>query len=284
MSAVPASSSQSINDERIEAKSSAKRSPAVTLKIKTIFLTENESDGLGLDWLFGSTPTETDSMETSHDWNDLRRGTILPQGLGTNNHPKSITVDIIQAGKSVVLNHAQFAALISRIETATQDDVLAAPKIETLSGREAHVAVLDYKEIVTGVEAKPGNVGYFTDNVGVGFTIDVFPTEKDDNSWRLNVVARHMTFEGYDKPAVEPSISVPGGIPSKYHQPLPHFRLLETKAEGSTVFGETMAIRGPLITETVKTKGRLFVRAKTKTVHQRLYVFVTPAGYPEVNP
>jgi hypothetical protein len=57
---------------------------------------------------------------------------------------------------------------------------------------------------------------------------------------------------------------------------------LEASADASTLLGETMAIRGPLISETIKTKGRLFVRAKTKAVRQRLYVFVTPTRFPEV--
>ncbi len=247
-------------------------------------MTEKDSDDLGLDWLFGSAPTETTSVETSHDWSDLRRGIYLAPGPETNDRPRSVAVDILSSAKSVVLNHEQFAALFERIETAaTQDDVLAAPKIETLSGRQAHLGVQDYREVVTSVEAKPGSVGYFTDNVRTGFTFDVVPTAKEDNSWRLNVVVRYLTFQGYDK--LPPgTVSVPGGIPSKYQQPLPHFRLLEASADASALLGETMAVRGPLITETVKTKGRLFVRAKTKAVRQRLYVFVTPSRYPEVNP
>ena len=70
----------------------------------------------------------------------------------------------------------------------------------------------------------------------------------------------------------------------KYRLPFPHFRVLEAAAQASTPLGDTMAIRGPLITETVKTKGSLFTRAKTKIVHQRLYVFVTPTRFPAVVP
>ena len=58
--------------------------------------------------------------------------------------------------------------------------------------------------------------------------------------------------------------------------PHPHFRALEADAEDSLLLGETLALRGPLWAETTKTKAHFLVRAKTTTVRQRLYIFVTP--------
>jgi hypothetical protein len=282
-----AARAKAIGDERTESASAAKLPPKVCLLTKTVLLTESDSDGLGLDWLFGAAPTNGSPLETSHDWNALQGrnyGSLSRLTLLFNHapkeHPRTVTVDILPSGKSVVLSQEQFAALIKRIETATHDDVLAAPKVTTLSGRQAHVTAQDLTEIVTGVEATVNNqvnIGYFTDPVATGFSVDIIPTVKDNDAWHLTVSARYLTFQGYDKSGPDPSVSLPGGKPIKYHPPLPHFRVLEADAESTMSLDQTLAIRGPLVTETIKTKGSLFVRAKSKTIHQRFYVFVTPS-------
>ena len=98
-----------------------------------------------------------------------------------------------------------------------------------------------------------------------------------EGRWRLRVRASLTCFLGYDKhPDERPTFSVPGGKLMGYEIPHPHFRALEAEAEDSLLLGETLALRGPLWTETTKTKGHFLARAKTKTIRQRLYIFVTP--------
>jgi hypothetical protein len=62
--------------------------------------------------------------------------------------------------------------------------------------------------------------------------------------------------------------------------PRPHFRAVETEAEDDVPLNQTMALRGPLWSETVKTRGHFFFSGKTTTARKRLYVFVTPVEPP----
>jgi type II secretory pathway component GspD/PulD (secretin) len=157
-------------------------------------------------------------------------------------------------------------------------DLLSAPRFITLSGREACMKIQDITTVVTGVQTalQPASINYSAENVGVGPTVDIVPTQEDDGKWRLRVRASVTAFLGYDNPKA--SISNPGGKPIGYEIPHPHFRAVEADAEDSLLSGQTLALRGPLWTETTKTKGHFLVPAKTKTVRQRLYIFVTPAS------
>jgi hypothetical protein len=71
-------------------------------------------------------------------------------------------------------------------------------------------------------------------------------------------------------------VSSPGGKPIHYDIPHPHFRAVEADSDDAVHWGQTLAVRGPLWTETTKTKGHFLSPGKTKTVRKRLYVFVTP--------
>jgi hypothetical protein len=251
--------------------------PKVQLLIQFASLTEPSSAELGLDWLFGQPPTNNPVPEIDHDWTFG----LEPQGVPKAGiaHPHNLLIDHLRTdGQAAVLNPGQFAALRDRLLLGS-GDLLTAPKCLAFSGQKACVATLNVTNVVTGVEAKaePANVGYFADTIGVGPTVEVVPTVQTDGRWRLRVRASLTCFLGYDKhPDERPTFSVPGGKLMGYEIPHPHFRALEAEAEDSLLLGETLALRGPLWTETTKTKGHFLARAKTKTIRQRLYIFVTP--------
>lgn len=265
-----------VNGKPLGKKPPPQDGPKVKLVVQAVAMTEHESDQIGLDWIFGLAPTNNPTVEVSHDWNALE----ISSRRETNSHPKNVEVDKLHTeGQGVVLSAAQFAALLDRILAATGDDVLSAPTITTVSGRQTRISTLEMETIVDGVVAtdvSPTNaagINYLTDNVGSGFAVDAIPTAEDDGNWRLAVVGSVTTFLGYDTPGKILSVSKIG-----YVMPLPHFRVVETTAEEVVPLGQTLAIRGPLWVETTKTKGHFFSRSKTKTTRQRLYIFVTPTS------
>jgi hypothetical protein len=246
--------------------------PKVSLVVQTVFIPENDSNDIGLDWIFGLAPTNNPALETSHDWKALRPSPPI--------HGQRLVIDRLHTdGQSAILKPAQFAALRDRI--VLQGDTLTSPACVTGSGLRAHIAVQNLQETVTDVEAaidgpavKGPSVNYVTDGIALGLAVDILTTLEEDGRWRLVVFASETAFIGYDKDFA--SMSAPGGKPIEYQIPHPHFRAVEADAEDSLLLGQTLAVRGPLWTETTKTKAHFFVPAKTKTVRQRLYVFVTP--------
>ena len=101
---------------------------------------------------------------------------------------------------------------------------------------------------------------------------------------RLDIIASVTEFLGYDqpKPAQTVTAPVPGGKPVKGVVPLPRLRVRSTHADRVARPGETVVLRGPLVSDTVRTSdkvvglGRLFRNESTNVVRKRLYVFVTP--------
>ncbi len=250
----------------------------VSLLVQATILAENDSDTIGLDWVFGRTPTDIPALEISDDGKALQASPPI--------HGKRLVIDRYHTqGQSAVLKPAQLSALFDRI--VRQADILTAPVCVTGSGLEARIATQKLQETVTDVEADAGSaamsasINYITDQIALGLAVNVIPTYEEAGRWSLRVTASETAFIGYDNYGNNLAwVSAPGGKPIGYQIPHPHFRAVVTDAEDSLLPGQTLALRGPLWTETTKTKGHFLVRGKTKTVRQRLYVFVTPTSLP----
>jgi beta-lactamase regulating signal transducer with metallopeptidase domain len=250
----------------------------LSLMVQATILAENDSDSIGLDWVFGRAPTDNPALEITDDGKALQASPPI--------HGKMLAIDHYHThGQSAVLKPAQFSALFDRI--GRQADILTAPVCVTASGLKARIAIQKIQETVTDVEADAGSaaksasVNYITDKIDLGLAVSVIPTYEEAGRWSLRVTASETAFIGYDKSGKDlASVSATGGKPIKYQIPHPHFRAVVADAEDSLLPGQTLALRGPLWTETTKTKGHFLVRGKTKTVRQRLYVFVTPTSLP----
>lgn len=249
-------------------------SSTITLQISFAEITEGSDDDIGLDWLFGQSPTNNPALQSGP------AGTLLTQ----TNAPKgrNVRVDLLRSeGQSATLSAAQFAALRARLESRAGVDFLTAPKVTARSGQQAQVAVSQIRTLVTGVQATngtaaaPAGVNYLTEDVPVGPVVDVVPTA-EGAAWRIRINASLTEFLGYDDPGGEASVSGPGAKPVTYQQPLPRLRVRALEATPVAAAGETVALRGPLVVDTKKTKGGLFRRERTETTRKRLYVFVTP--------
>jgi len=248
--------------------------PAITLAVHFAEITEGSADDIGLDWLFGQSPTNNPALQ-SGPATTLLTQTNAPKG-------QNVRVDLLRSeGQSATLTAAQFAALRARLQVRSRVDFLTAPKVTTRSGQQAQVAVSEVRTLVTGVQATngtaaaPAGVNYLTESVPLGPVVDVVPTA-DGAAWHIHINASLTEFLGYDDPGGEASVSAPGAKPVTYQQPLPRLRVRAIEATPVAAAGETVALRGPLVVDTKKTKGGLFRRERTETTRKRLYVFVTP--------
>jgi hypothetical protein len=251
--------------------------PRVSLSVSA-FISENDSDDIGLDWIFGVSPSDNPALEISHDWKALRTS---PPIRGQN-----LVIDRLHTiGQSAILKPEQFAALRDRI--VLKGDILTAPVCITASRLRAHIAVQNLREVVTDVEVNKGSatngagINYIVDDLALGPAVDITPIREEHGLWRLRVGASVTAFIGYDKYGKDlESWATPGGKPITYQVPHPHFREVEINSDDELRSGHTLALRGPLWTETTKTKGHFLSPAKTKTVRERLYVFVTATDAP----
>ncbi len=260
----------------------------IELEVQFAEITERGSDDLGLDWLFGQSPTNNPALQSGPATNLLTEA-------GSPSGP-NLRVDLLRTeGQSATLTEAQFAALRKRLEGRSGVEFVAAPKLITQSGRQARIAVSDMRNIVSGVGTTQGSatnqagINYQTEPIATGPSVDLVGTVEGGTT-RLAIVAKVTEFLGYDqpKPGQEVKAASPGGKPVKGVMPLPHLRVRSTQADVSAGAGETVVLRGPLVSDTVRMVdkvvglgdlpllGRLFRTQSTNNVRKRLYVFVTP--------
>ena len=201
---------------------------------------------------------------------------------------RNVTADRSQTeGQVAVLSRERFTDLYGRL-SAQGVNLLHAPRVQTLAGRQARVSTLDVKTIVFDVKATYGtslhpqaDINYETGEVQLGPTTDIIP-ERAGDGWRLVVVAKFVEFLGYDDPGkAAPQAgnwsdsNLPVFEPAKAMLPRPHFRVRQTQGSAVANLGQTVALRGPLATETENVKGGFLRSGGIQTTTNRFYVFVT---------
>lgn len=112
-----------------------------------------------------------------------------------------------------ILTDPQFRVLLRALEQRPGVDVLAAPKITTLSGRQAQIKVVEVKHVVTGLQSEPAPAPLQTpgatnathgsrvlaEPVEFGPMIDVVPRVlADGRTIELNVTTAVRELVGYD--------------------------------------------------------------------------------------
>jgi hypothetical protein len=260
---------------------------AVKLSVQVVAIEDQEAARFGFDSIFGPAQTNAPPIEISHDpaalgaslegENPRRPGSFHIQ------HPENLVIDRIHSqGQSAVLESAQFAALRKQIQDKTPTNVLTTPTIVTFSGQEARVCVQKQMTVVMGVKAgdssSPGaSVNYLTDDVSLGLNLGIVPALESNGNCGISMDFRMTSFEGYDDYGKDfGDYPVAGGKPLSYQRPHPHFRSVEADASTPVPLGQTLALRSPVWTEQIKTKGHFLAPARTTTLRKRLYVFVTP--------
>jgi general secretion pathway protein D len=211
---------------------------------------------------------------------------------------------------SGIMTDPQFRVAIEAIQQRTGSDLLSAPKVTTLSGRQTHIAVQDLATIVTGTtisttsSSTTGLVGgtgviaptitYNEGSFGLGPSLDVMPTVSADGfSIQMVLIPTILEFIGYDNPGTfvptaegATAAGVGGTITAVL--PLPRFRVRSVVTTCNVWDGQTVVLGG-MISETItKIKdqvpvlgdlpliGRLFQSESTDSTKDNLLIFVTP--------
>ena len=318
----------------------------ITIEAKFAEISQDDSRALGFDWFLGNTligdgsagiqsgtaPSYQGSPSTANPSGvfpgpaainangtmSASPATIAPSatdGLLTGGLRNSVGSSSVPAVATItgILTDPQFRVVIKAIEQRSGSDVLSAPKVTTLSGRQAHISVIDQVTLVTGVNVQQTGSGssgtalttgngavasaitYTTQSAPFGPVLDVLPTLSSDGySIQMVLIPTITEFVGYDNPGqfVTQAQSV-GGSSSSGNTligvlPLPRMRVRQVVTTCSVWDGQTVVLGG-LISENVqkiKDKvpllgdipyiGRLFRSESSSTTKKNLMVFVTP--------
>ena len=241
----------------------------VTIQARFAELKESDSKALGFNWFAG----------------------IQYLALQTNNLAPSKTNELAGAITGI-LTENQFRTVMKALEQRGGVDILSAPRVTTLSGRQAQISALDSKSIVTGVNSKTNSDGTVTSSPVVtptqfGPTLDIIPNVSADGySIQITVTATVTEFMGYEKPA--PALQDSWGKVSKEAIPLPITRTRQVTTSAVVWDGQTLVLSGLISENEVKVKdkvpvlgdlpllGRLF-RSESKIAQKKnLLIFVTP--------
>lgn len=320
--------------------------PQLMIEAKFAEVTQQDDKGLGFDWYLGATqlgggqlvgeggtqPSLTGPLNDPSNPNSGNKnfpGTpgfpstlispsstdgFLTQGLRQQVGIGSQQAQLPTLGTLTgILTDPQFRMVIRAIEQRLGADLLSAPKVTTLSGRQTSVAVQDLVTIVGspnvqqtgsgggGALAAGGGTGaigttvsYPTTAVPFGTSLDVVPyVSADGVSIQMTILPTITEFIGYDNPGnfIPQAQSVGGstvGVPLTAQLPLPRIRSRVVVTSCVVWDGQTIMLGG-LITEDVRNVkdkvpvlgdvpliGRLFRSESKSTVKKNLLIFVTP--------
>ncbi|MCX8156243.1 MAG: hypothetical protein N3J91_07340 [Verrucomicrobiae bacterium] len=282
----------------------------LTIEARIAEFTQDDSRALGFDWWLGNVRMNSGKI-------DATTGTMpslgptpgqpvpgLPGGngvfpgpgpagttlTGPGAQPPAATDNKLTGGLTPVglplatftgiLTDPQFRVVLRAIENRSGVDLLACPKITTLSGRQAQIKAVDIKYVVTdlGLDQTSGG-GYYggvggvggvgtgggigsivqpiTEPMEVGPTLDVVPSVSADGyTIQLTLIPTLKEFLGYDDPgAFVATIQSVGGAgaaaPIITPTPLPKFRLRQVVTSCVVWDGQTVVLGG-LISEDVQ--------------------------------
>jgi beta-lactamase regulating signal transducer with metallopeptidase domain len=223
------------------------------------------------------------SSNAAWDW--FVGGEVFTNTWSGKNPPNPPTV-------TGILTDDQFRAAVRDLEKRGGTDLLSAPEVTTISGRQAQIKVVDIRYIVTGLErdtntsaAKaPANVvtAGATNSSGavpiaepfeIGPVVDITPTVlPDGQTVQLWVEPSMREFLGYDDPG---AFSVTGRDGVEQPTPLPKFRMRKAAAAAVVFDGQTLAISAGTARHEERHKnpdGTFSIRYKDKA----LFFFITP--------
>jgi type II secretory pathway component GspD/PulD (secretin)/tetratricopeptide (TPR) repeat protein len=314
--------------------------PQVQVEAKFAEVTQNDTRGLGFDWFIGPTllgggniiaqpgtqPTLVGQSSianpagtfpgnpafgtaTAPQATDTFLTGGLRQQIGIGGQQSSIPT---LASFTGILTDPQFKMVIRALEQRDGVDLLAAPRVTTVSGRQAQISVIDNVTLVTdaqiqqtggqqtggvlggGQGAIGSSVSYSTTPFPTGPVLDVIPyVSADGYTIQMTVIPTITEFIGYDNPGgfIPQAQSVGGatvGIPLTAQLPLPRTRQRVVVTSTVVWDGQTMVLGG-LISEDVRNVkdkvpvlgdlpflGKLFRSESKSTSKKNLIIFVTP--------
>ena len=265
--------------------------PQLTIDVKIVEVDQAASKKLGTNWLQGRMVFMDTNQTVS------RRTFLSGDAAAVKSNVKRNSTNAEAAAMMGILTDPQYRTLLKTLENTAGCQILAAPKVTTLSGRQAHLAILDTMNIVTGVTPTNDSRGgpsfeFQTQSIPFGPTLDVIPNvSKDGYAIDSLVMIEATEFLGYDDPgkfAVKAAGTNREAAEIVAGRPLPRTRKQETVIAANVWDGQTMMFGG-FTSETVnKIKKKVPVlgdlpliknlfRSESKTtVKKNLIMFITP--------
>lgn len=308
--------------------------PQVTIEAKFVELGQNDAKALGFDWFIGNTTFAGGRAGwqggTAPSFNGANPpATIFPNpaipqsstdglltsGLRTATPDGKFSVPTI-ATVTGILTDPQFRVVIHALEQRDGTDLLSAPKVTTLSGRQTQIQVVEVRSIVvgnqnntqaggggatatglaTGGAAATATINFQTASVPLGPTLDVVPyVSADGYSIQMTIIPQFTEFLGYDNQAAAqfvPQVIIGTGNtvgqPVTSQLPLPIFRVRSVVTSSVVWDGQTVVLGGLLSSTVAKSLdkvpimgdlplvGQLFRSQASLTSKKNLVIFVTP--------
>jgi general secretion pathway protein D len=304
--------------------------PQVNIKAKFAEVTQSDENALGFDWYLGNTLLGNGDVGlqggTAPQYNGVS-STANPSGsfpdagaiasgsssFGANGLVTSGLRNVLGAPAigtiTGIATDPQFRAVVSALSQRTGVDLMDAPEVTTVSGRQTHIEVTDMESIVTGVNANQtastagngtagstgaGAVGstitYNISTLPFGPALDVVPyVSADEYTIQMTIIPTLTEFLGYDNPGVFADVAQgsQGGAIEAF-LPLPHSRVRQITTTAVVWDGQTVVLGGLITENTTKTKdkvpllgdlpmfGALFRSESSQSSKQNLLIFVTP--------
>lgn len=322
--------------------------PQLQIEGKFAEISQDDSRAMGFDWMFGNmtlgggkvgmqpgtAPSYTGKATTANPSGVFPNGGATTDANGVTSYGNAIAPSasdgVLTSGIrnqygansgtipalgtiTGILTDPQFRVVIRAIEQRSGTDLLSAPKLTTLSGRQAHIAVQDQRTLVTGLNSGQtassststtigssgggsvaASLNYNTQSVPLGPSLDVMPSVSSDGySIQMVLIPTITEFVGYDDPGqfVTQAQSVSSGqIGSTLTAtlPLPRMRVRQVVTSCIVWDGQTVVLGGLLSENITKIKdkvpflgdmplvGRLFRSESSSTEKKNLMIFVTP--------
>jgi len=296
--------------------------PQVMIEAKIAEVTQDDSRALGFDWLLGNTLISGGAIGvqggTAPSFGSPATSGSAANPSGVFPGPGSITAptpgyvfpsatdNLITGGlrntsadgtKSIptlatltgIITDPQFRVAIRALEQRQGVDLLSAPKITTLSARQAQIKVVDVKYIVTDLNlnqtSSGGGLGTaggvatvggggaigstiqpITEPVELGPVLDVVPyVSADGYTIQMTIIPTLKEFLGYDLQTAQlfqaqaQSVGGVGGAgnPLTTTTPLPQFRLRQVITSAVVWDGQTVVLGGLISENVTKTKDKV---------------------------
>lgn len=297
--------------------------PQVTIEAKFAEITQNDSKALGFDWFLGNSTMRNEGIGLSggsapsygsptgsrssanpsgvfpgpYATDPLNPGVFSPSpgSIGASASDNLITSGLRNGAPALgtltgILTDPQFRVVIRALEQRQGVNLMSAPKITTLSARQAQMKAVRVRYIITSLDLNQtaggggggaaaggglatgggGGVGSTVQPLAepfeLGPVLDVIPyVSADGYTIQMTIIPTIKEFEGYDLEnaqlfqAQAQSVGGSGGTGSPLSQitPLPIFRLRQVVTSAIVWDGQTVVLGGLLLDESTKTKDKV---------------------------
>jgi general secretion pathway protein D len=297
--------------------------PQVEIEARFAEINQTDNKAIGFDWLLGnalmgggrlglsggSSPSYTGQPSLANPGSENLPGGLFPgtsiagaAAPGANDQlvTSGLRNTTADSGKipevfslTGILTDPQFKVVIRALEQRDGVDLLSAPKVTTLSGRQAHVEVSDVRTIATGLNNQGGgggggqggggggggiggggvgnNVNQAAINLIIpgtvsqpfGPVLDVVPyVSADDETIQMTILPTITEFVGYDDPGpfVPQILGLTSGsspISRTSVLPLPRLRVRMLTTSAIVWDGQTVALGGLIAEDNVKSRDKV---------------------------